>query len=103
MFISGQTINYEKYNSSLQNMPAPILASQIPNVKIDLPGLISYAHDKGVKVGDLTDEEKNRFLYGETVDSLQQIVQDSIKYNNVLEWNSKEERKICSRGSGGTY
>ena len=94
MFISGQTINYEKYNSTLQNMPAPILASQIPDVKIDLPGLISYAHDKGVKVGDLTVEEKNRFLYGETVDSLQQLVKDSVKYNNLLEWNSSLEEKV---------
>ena len=88
MIISGQTINYDKYNTVLQSMPAPILASQLPDVKINLTGLISYAHEKGVKVGDLSDEEKNRFINGETVESLQKMVKDSVKYNNLTEWNS---------------
>ena len=91
MIISGQTINYDKYNSVLLNMPAPILGNQIPDVKIDLSALISYAHNKGVKIGDLTNEEKNQFIHGETVDSLQKKVNDSIKYNNIVEWNSNFE------------
>lgn len=84
-------IHYDKYNSVLQSMPAPILASQLPDVKIDLPGLISYAHGKGAKVGDLSDEEKNKFFSGETVESLQQRVRNSVEYNNLVEWNSGEK------------
>ncbi len=89
MIISGQTINYDKYNTVLQSMPAPILTSQLPNVQINLAGLISYAREKGVKVGDLSEEEKNKFISGETVDSLQKMVSDSVKYNNLVEWNSR--------------
>lgn len=94
MTISGQMINYDKYNSVLQSMPAPILASQLPDVKIDLPGLISYAHGKGVKVSDLSDEEKNKFISGETVESLQQMVRDSVEYNNLVEWNSEKKDDV---------
>ncbi len=88
MLTSGQMINYDRYNAILMNTPAPILADQIPKVKIDLPELIAYAHDKGVKVGDLSDEEKNQFIHGETVSSLQKKVRDSIKYSNIIEWNA---------------
>ena len=79
----------DKYNAALQSMPAPVLASRLPNVKIDLHGLVSYAHERGLKAGDLSDEEKNRFISGETVDSLQQMVRESVKYKSLVEWNSR--------------
>lgn len=50
MFTNGQTINYDKYYAALENTPAPILASQLPKVHIDLAGLMKYAHDKGKRL-----------------------------------------------------
>ena len=91
MFINGQTINYDRYLSALQNMPAPIMVDQLPDVQIDLIGLIEYAHRKGVKAGELTEEEKNRFIVGDTVSSLQEKVKKSVKYRSLAEWNTAKE------------
>ena len=46
---------------SLKYMPQPIMLSQIQK-KLDLRGLMKYAKEKGIKVEQLTTEEKNRFL-----------------------------------------
>ncbi len=40
----------------------------------------------GKKVGDLTEEEKNRFISGESVKSLQEKVESSVKFKNLVEW-----------------
>ncbi len=53
--------------------------------------MIRDAHGKGVKVGDLSDEEKNNFIFEETVDSIQKRVRNSIKYNSLIEWNSRNK------------
>ena len=87
MIIPGQTISYEKYRESLTHTPAPVLASQLPAVKIDFVGLAAYAKSRGVSVSDLTEEEKNQFIEGETVASLQEKVKKSIKNKSVKEWN----------------
>lgn len=50
-----------KYKESLKHMPEPIMLSQIQR-KVDLRGLMKYAKEKGVKVTQLTNEEKDRFL-----------------------------------------
>lgn len=50
-----------KYKESLKHMPEPIMLSQIQR-KLDLRGLMKYAKEKGVKVTQLTNEEKDRFL-----------------------------------------
>ena len=39
-------------------MPEPIMLSQIKNT-VDLRGLLKYAKEKGVKVSQLTEKEKN--------------------------------------------
>jgi len=80
-------MDYSKYMSELINTPAPILADQLPDTSIDFAGLMAYARSKGVKAGDLTDEEKNRFIK-DTVESLQKKVKMTIKYDNISEWNS---------------
>ena len=86
--ISGQTINYKKYRAILNSMPAPIMWDQIPKgVKLDLTGLLAYAEQKGVSPQDLSDDEKNQFLTGGTVKSIQEQVQSSIRYQNLAEWN----------------
>ena len=52
----------KKYRESLARTPEPILLSQCPKIKLDLRGLMQYAKDKGVKVADLTEKEKVRFI-----------------------------------------
>ena len=44
-----------------ENAKEPIMLSQIKK-KVDLRGLMNYAKEKGIKVTQLTNEEKNRFL-----------------------------------------
>ena len=96
MYTSGQTINYEKYIEILNTMPAPILGSQLPKAQVDLAGLMDYARKKGVKAGSLSDEEKNLFIKGGTVASLQQELEDNIQYKSVAEWNAAHEREAVS-------
>ena len=86
-------INYNKYFVVLQNTPAPIMGNQLPDVCIDLAALMKYAYEKGVKAGELSDEEKNRFIVGDTVASLQEKVKKSIQYKNLVEWNAAGENK----------
>ena len=38
------------------------MKSDIPNIRIDYKGLTSFARSKGVRVCDLSDEEKNSFI-----------------------------------------
>ena len=60
--MNGQMLNSNKrYEESLNRMSAPVYASQLPKVKMNLAGLSRYARDKGVSVCDLTEEEKNQF------------------------------------------
>lgn len=51
----------KKYKESLADTPSPILLSQISQ-KMDLRGLMKYAKDKGVKVSQLSEDEKMAFL-----------------------------------------
>ena len=89
MSITGQTINYKKYRAVLKSMPAPIMPNQIPSgVKMNLSGLLAYAKEKGVQPGDLSDAEKNRFISGGQVESLQAAIQASVQCRNLEEWNT---------------
>lgn len=62
--MSGQMrkFNYEKYNEQLKTMPDPIMASELPKVKLNLKGIRDYARDKGVSIASLSDEEKRLFM-----------------------------------------
>ena len=89
MSITGQTINYKKYRALLKSMSAPIMPDQIPSgVKMNLSGLLAYAKEKGVQPGDLSDAEKNRFISGGQVETLQAAIQDSVQCRNLDEWNA---------------
>ena len=50
----------KKYKELLKSAPEPILLSQITK-KMDLRGLMRYAKEKGVKVAELSPEEKANF------------------------------------------
>lgn len=51
----------KKYKESLATMPEPILLSQIKQ-KMDMRGLMEYARKKGVKVAQLTEQERLSFM-----------------------------------------
>lgn len=57
--MSGQMMNYK---ISLRNAMNPIMPSELPDVRIDYKGLLEFAKQKGVRVIELTEEEKNRFV-----------------------------------------
>ncbi|MBF1007174.1 MAG: hypothetical protein HXK79_08645 [Lachnospiraceae bacterium] len=56
--MSGQM---KKYKESLEDTPNPILLSQISK-KIDLRGIMNYAKKKGIKVSQLSESEKLKFI-----------------------------------------
>lgn len=62
--MSGQMrkFNFEKYHEQLKTMPDPIMASELPKVKLNLRGIREYARQKGVSIASLTDEEKQLFI-----------------------------------------
>ena len=51
----------KRYKETLAEMPEPILLSEI-HQKMDLRGLMQYAKEKGVRVSDLSEQEKRSFL-----------------------------------------
>lgn len=51
-----------KYNEQIKSMPEPIMASELPKVKLNLRGIRKYARKKGVSIAGLTDEEKQLFI-----------------------------------------
>lgn len=64
MIMNGQMrkFNFEKYYEQLENMQEPIMASELPKVKLNLRGVREYARKKGVTVASLSDEEKYLFM-----------------------------------------
>ncbi|MCM1089760.1 MAG: hypothetical protein NC092_01080 [Butyrivibrio sp.] len=54
--------DYARYYRQLEDMPEPIMASQLPKVKLDLKGIRQYAREKGVSIANLTDAEKKLFI-----------------------------------------
>ncbi|MBO5516483.1 MAG: hypothetical protein J6A42_00140 [Firmicutes bacterium] len=52
----------KRYKESLAKTPGPIGQDQFPKIKLDLRGLMKYAKDKGLKVVDLSEEEKKMFI-----------------------------------------
>jgi hypothetical protein len=43
---------------------------------------------KGVKLGNLSEGEKNQFIVGGTVESLRKKVREISPYKNLAEWNA---------------
>lgn len=60
--MSGQTMNYSKYYKSLKTMPDPIMATQLPKVKMNVNEIVRYARMKGKKVSELTEAEQNKLI-----------------------------------------
>lgn len=66
MIMSGQMrkYNFSQYYKQLESMSEPILASELPKVKLNLRGIRDYAKNKGVTVSSLSDAEKKMFMQG---------------------------------------
>lgn len=64
MIMSGpmRKFNYEEYYKQLETMPDPIMASDLPKVKLNLKGIRDYARKKGVSIASLSDSEKQLFI-----------------------------------------
>ena len=54
--------DYAKYYKQLEVMPEPIMASELPKVKLNLKGVRQYAREKGVSIANLSDAEKELFI-----------------------------------------
>lgn len=52
----------KKYKESLINTPEPIMPSQLPQIALDLRGMMEYAKSLGKKVVELTESEKQMFV-----------------------------------------
>ncbi len=59
MIMLGQM---KRYKDSLKAMQGPILLNQCPDIKLDLCGLMKYAKENGVKVIELSEDEKSHFI-----------------------------------------
>ena len=58
MTTNGLKTKYELYLKSLDTMQEPV----VPKAKLDMRGAIEYAKKKGVRVEDLSREEKDMFI-----------------------------------------
>lgn len=54
--------DYARYYKQLETMPEPIMASELPKVKLNLKGIRQYVREKGVSIASLTDAEKKLFI-----------------------------------------
>lgn len=54
--------NYNEYYKQLETMPDPIMASELPKIKLNLKGIRDYAKKKGVPIASLSDAEKQLFM-----------------------------------------
>lgn len=56
------TIQKKKYEESLKSTPGPVKNADIPNIRIDIDGIVAYARQKGVQPFYLSDSEKEQFI-----------------------------------------
>ncbi len=60
--MSGQMTKYEQYLKSLESMKEPTPANLVFNMR----GAVEYAESKGVKISELSEEEKKQFIKEKT-------------------------------------
>jgi hypothetical protein len=59
--MSGPKMNYKRYLQSVKETPY-FDATEVLKIKLDMIGLIEYAHKQGKKPIELTQEEKAMFI-----------------------------------------
>lgn len=60
--MNGQMKNYNKYYSYVKTMPDPIMPSELPKRKLNLPLIAKYAKEHGICFANMTEEEKEMIL-----------------------------------------
>lgn len=65
--LRGKKVNTQKYKESLSKTPEPVVLNDIKQ-KMDLRGLMQYAKEKGIKIEEMSDEEKTVFIKNEDAD-----------------------------------
>lgn len=73
-------MNKQKYKESLNKISEPIALSDVKQ-KMDLRGLMKYAKEKGIKVEEMSDEEKAAFIRNTDTNQKQQEKQSLLKSN----------------------
>ncbi len=68
--MNGQ-IKYDNYIESLEGMCGPYSKSDIPDVQMDLRGMVDYAKQVGKNVPELTEKEIEPFLLNMSFDEFQ--------------------------------
>lgn len=54
--------------------PRPYTIDEIPKINIDYRGLINYAHSVGKTVPELSDDEKDMFIIGSSIQEVKKIM-----------------------------
>ena len=62
MTMNGQTMNYKKYFEYLKTMPEPIMPSQLPKRKMNLPLIAKYAKEHNICFADMSEDEKEDII-----------------------------------------
>lgn len=62
-----------KYLESLKHMDGPYTKSNIPNIEIDLRGLVAFANKMGKTVPELTDSEIEPFILNATMQDVRRV------------------------------
>ena len=56
--MNGQTTKYEAYLKSVEQMKEP----EVKRAKIDMRGALAYAKARGIRVSELSQNEKDMFI-----------------------------------------
>lgn len=56
--MNGLTTKYEEYLKSIDSMKEP----EVPKAKLDMRGALEYARSRGLRVCDLSEDEKAMFI-----------------------------------------
>lgn len=60
--MTGLTRSYKAYYEYLKTMPEPIMPSQLPKRKINLPAIAKYAEENHICVAELSEAEKELLI-----------------------------------------
>lgn len=71
--MNGQMKSYRNYIESVKATPRPWLYEERPQIKMDLRGLVKYAHSKGTSVSELSDAEKQKFIINASINEVNKI------------------------------
>lgn len=60
--MSGQTMNFKRYNEYIKTMSEPMMPSQLPKKSLNLSAIAKHIRENNISVTLLSDEEKERIM-----------------------------------------